>query len=93
MVEYAHWMKGYVNIQRRYDAQTLEIDAIMKEAKKVADQREKLSKFCHFGEIFDWKWGVCHFHDEDFKDVKEGIHLPEIFLPITGTRMGFFSEC
>lgn len=70
---FANWVKCYIYIQQLYDLQTCEIDRIMQEAKKVADERAKFSKFCQFEEIVDWNWGVCRFHDEDFKDVKDAI--------------------
>lgn len=72
---FASWVKRYIYIQQRHDIQTCEIDLLMREARKVAEERTRFSKFCHLSEIVDWNWGVCQFHDDDFKDVKDAINF------------------
>ena len=70
---FATWVKYYVFIHQRCQTQTSEIDDIMKEASKLTEEQEKLSKICTFENSMDRNSGISHFDAQDFQDVKKAI--------------------
>lgn len=70
---FATWVKYYVRIHQRYQTQTSEIDAIMKEATKLREEQEKLSKICTFEYAMDRNPDISYFNAQDFEDVKNVI--------------------
>lgn len=70
---FASWVKYYVFIHQRCQTQTSEIDDIMKEASKLTEEQEKLSKIFTFENSMDRNSGISHFDAQDFQDVKKAI--------------------